>query len=482
MTSSNVLALGAIDLGCYGVALQPGFVLPRHLEVLVECLESIERGETKRLIVSMPPRHGKSLLTSTLFPAWYLGRHPDRQLIFASYGQELADDFGRKVRNLCADPRHRAIFPASALSNDSAAAHRFSTTAGGSYVAVGRGGAITGRGADLLLIDDPIKDREEANSATIRRQLQQWYAEVGFTRLQPGGAVVIISTRWHEDDLVGWLLQEHIADGWKVLCLPALAEAGDALGRAEGDALWPDRFPVGVLDAIKAQLGNGAFAALYQQRPVALEGAIFKREWWKYYRGRIQGERLVLSVDSAFKTGQQNDFSVITVWLEARNGYYLGDLWRNRVEFPELKRAVAALADKWSPVAVLVEDRASGQSLIQELRRDTRLPIKACSPERDKVSRAHAITPLVEAGKVFLPERALWLADYLDEMSSFPVGPYDDAVDSTVQALLYLRENQGWGSPCPPGTGSSITQPLTPYQRAELVELPEGYRPPVVRR
>ncbi len=438
-TEAEVSALARADFAAYIAAFWPKFQLPPHVELLVEKFEAVTRGEIRRLIVSMPPRHGKSETISVHGPGFYLGRHPDRSVIFSTYSQDFADDFGRKVRNLLANPLHRRIFPRSKVSEDSAAISKLSTTAGGGYFAVGRGSGITGRGADLLIVDDPLKDREEASSATIRRQLQQWYAEVAFTRLGPGGAVIIISTRWHEDDLPGWLMREHAAEGWEIVNLPAFAESGDALGRVEGEALWPGRFPASVLHQIKAQLGSAAFAALYQQRPAAMEGKIFKREWWKFYREAPAFDRVVLSLDTAFKAGASNDYSVATVWGEAKTGYYLLDMFRARVEFPELQRVAESLAAKWNPSSVLVEDKASGQSLIQSLQRETKLPVLPVKVSTDKESRAHACTPLVESGRVFLPDGAPWLADYLDEMSSFPAAPHDDMVDSTTQALNHMR-------------------------------------------
>jgi predicted phage terminase large subunit-like protein len=441
-TEMNLLALAREDLACYALANYPAFQLPRFLELVTNMLEAVERAEVKRLVLSLPPRHGKSLLASTYFPAWYLGRHPERYVIAASYGQELADDFGRRVRNTVQSPLHGAIFPESRLSDDSAAVHRFNLTASGAYFAVGRGAAITGRGAHLLLIDDPLKDAEEANSPTIRRSLQQWFSTVAFTRLMPDAAVVIIATRWHESDLCGWLLNEYAAEGWQALSLPAIAEANDPIGRAEGEPLWPERYPLQTLESIRRQLGSAAFASLYQQRPAPIEGRMFRREWWRFYSAPPASfTQIVMSVDSAFKTGQETDYSAFTIWGNTRSdGIYLLHAWRDRVEFPELKRKVKEFADQWRPNAVLVEDKASGQSLIQELKRDTNLPIIAVKVDKDKVTRAAAVTPLVEAGKVLLPERAGWLDDYLDELSTFPSAAHDDYVDSTTQALTRLSQ------------------------------------------
>lgn len=437
--TGQLLGLAREDLACYAAAQYPFFDMARHHELIVDRLEAVERGELKRLMIFLPPRHGKSLITSTIFPAWYLGKHPNDHVIFTTYGQELSDDFGRSVRNFALDPVHRAIFPGCILSEDSAAAHRFNTTQGGAYYAVGRGGPITGRGAHLLLIDDPIKDRDEANSETIRKSLHEWFASVAYTRLMPGGAIIIIQTRWHEDDLAGWLLREHASENWEVLSLPAVAEHEETF-RREGEALWPERFPLESLNRIRAVVGGPVWASLYQQRPAAIEGTIFKRHWWRFHRESPEFSEIVQSWDTAFKKGAENSYSVGTTWGLAENGYYLLSLWRGKVEFPELRRALIAMAEQWKPSAILVEDRASGQSLIQELRCASRLPILPVRVDSDKVTRAQAVTALIESGKVFLPESAPWLTEFMEELAAFPTGVHDDAVDSTTQALNYLRD------------------------------------------
>lgn len=456
-------ALAYQDLACYAIAQWPSFALARHHEQIVAKLEAVERGDISRLMIFLPPRHGKSLIASSLFPAWYFGRHPERHVIFTTYGQELSDDFGRRVRNFIVDDVHQAVFPNCRLSDDSAAAHRFNTTAGGAYYAVGRGGPITGRGANLLLIDDPIKDREEANSETTRKLLHDWYAYVAYPRLMPGAAVIIIQTRWHEDDLAGRLLREHTSEKWAVLSLPAIAEHDEGF-RQEGDALWPEWFPLEDLNRKRETVGGAAWASLYQQRPAAAEGAIFKREWWRSYSGLPQFSQIVQSWDTAFKKGAETSYSVCTTWGLAENGHFLLSVWRNRVEFPELRRTLIALAEQWKPSAILVEDRASGQSLLQELKSATTLPVLAIRADSDKLSRAQAVTPLVEGGRVFIPESAPWLRDYMDELAAFPMGNYDDAVDSTTQALNYLRERQVAAPFIFPGSGS------VEFDREELWE------------
>jgi predicted phage terminase large subunit-like protein len=443
--AARAIALAKDDLAVYCSLAWPRFEMAQHHRLVIEKLEAIERGEIERLMIFMPPRHGKSLIASTLFPPWYLGKHPDRRVIATSYGAELALDFGRRVRNAIVDPLHRRVFPHCAPSADSTAAHRFDLMNGGAYYATGSGGSVTGRGADLLLIDDPIKSDAQAYSAAERRSLQAWFEGVAYTRLQPGGAIVLIQTRWHEDDLAGWLLREHADDGWEVLSLPAIAEEDEGW-RREGEALWAKRFPLPKLAQIRAAIGGAAWQALYQQRPAAAEGAVFKREWWQYYIPAAlpaQFEQVVLSLDTAFKVGASNDYSVGLIMGVAQAGYYVLDVWRERAEFPELKRKVAMLAQRWNPTQVLVEDRASGQSLIQELQKESRLPIKPIKVDRDKITRANAVTPLVEAGRVFVSRSAPWLADFLDELSSFPAAVHDDQVDALTQALNHVRKPEG---------------------------------------
>ena len=315
-TAQSMLTLARADLACYCVAQWPQFELAAHHSILIDKLEAVDRSEIHRLMLFLPPRHGKSLLTSQFFPAWYLGRHPGRNIIFVTYGQELSDDFGRRVRNLVAAPLHLAIFPGCRLSEDSTAAHRFISNRGGTYYAVGRGGPITGRGADLLIVDDPIKDREESNSETVRRNLQEWFASVAYTRLMPGGAIVLVQTRWHEDDLAGWLLREHAGDGWQVVSFPAMAESDETFRRA-GEPLWPQRFSLEALQQIRQAVGSATWESLYQQRPVVAQGGLFKREWWRFYaNGRL--------VRESFRVGTRRSrrvrkviiqFAQLGVWL-----------------------------------------------------------------------------------------------------------------------------------------------------------------------
>lgn len=436
------------SLTSYAVYQWPSYRPAAHHHLIARALEDVERGKIRRLMICMPPRHGKSMLASEFFPAWYLGRNPDRYIIHATYAQELAEDFGRKVRNQLSDAAFGEIFPGVGVRTDSASAKRFNTTHGGVYYALGVGGPATGRGAHLLLVDDPIKGREEADSEKIRRKLKDWYTSVAYTRLMPNSAVVLINTRWHEDDLSGWQLREFAHEGWHVLSLPAVDQ--------DGAALWPSDYPLERLEQIKRTIGARDWSALYQQRPVPQEGGILKLSWLRRYNAapvEPEAYMVVQSWDTAFKPAQINDPSVCTTWLVTVRGYYLLDVWRGHADFPTLKRTAINLASRWKANAVLVEDKASGQSLIQELRalpaRDIPggkpVPVIAIEPENDKVSRANAISPLMEAGLVHLPERADWLVDFEAEIGTFPLAAHDDQVDSMTQALRWMRDHAARG-------------------------------------
>lgn len=425
----------------YCRAVYRSFSAPPHIVLIANALERVESGKLKRLVISAPPRHGKSVLSSTLFPAWYLGRNPASGIICASHAQVLANEFGREVRNLIASDDHRSVFPAARISQDSAAVHRFRTERNGSYLAVGLDTSLTGRGGKVLLIDDPVKDAEDAYSAAVQRRNRAWYASVAYTRLEPEGAIVFIGARWHPEDLIGWVLEEHAAEGWEVITLPAMAEEGDVLNRREGDPLWPARFDLAALERIKAVQGSNWWP-LYQQRPTAKEGAIFKRQWFGTYetppddRDVIQ---IVQSWDTAFKANETADYSVCTTWATTRTSYYLLDVWRGRVEFPRLLAITKELAAMWKPHALLIEDKASGTPLGQTLRASTPLPMIPVQVLTDKVARANVTTPLVEAGRVFIPRNARWLEDFLAEVCSFPASRNDDQLDSMTQALEYFR-------------------------------------------
>ena len=457
MDRSELDALAATaarkSLLAYAIGLIPAYECPPHLELLAAKLEAVARGEIKRLMVFMPPRHGKSNLASEIFPAWYLGRHPHHQVMFTTYGQDLADGFGRKVRNAVSDPRHARSFPESILADDSKSAQRFNTTDGGVYYAVGAGGAVTGRGADLLLIDDPLKNREEADSRLMRDKLWDWYASTAYTRLMPGGAVVLIQTRWHEDDLAGRLLNgdEH----WEVVNLPAIAEPGDMLGRQEGRPLWPERYGLDDLSRIRSTIGEREFIALYQQRPSPLEGALFRRDWIARGKAPRSGTRVAMGVDLALSTKTSADYTAIVIMARDEFGkLYVLDAVRERVDFPGALRLIRLMADKWSPKAIAIEQVAYQAVVVQELLRQTTLPIKGVTPDKDKVTRAQPLALRYEQGLVFHDGLPSW---FEDELLAFPQGLHDDSVDALVYAYQSVMTMTRFGG----DTGQLVTyEPL----------------------
>jgi predicted phage terminase large subunit-like protein len=405
---------------------------------MIAIVEALLRGSILRLALVLPPRHGKTELANILAPAFALGRNPREQIISASYGSELSEVWGRRTRNLLADPAYGAIFPQTKLSADSAAINRFETSLGGSYLACGRGGPITGRGASLLVLDDLIKDYQEGNSETICRSTIDWIQSTALTRLAPGARILAAGTRWSAKDPLAWLIEQ---PGWVVLHLPAISTGkDDPLGRSAGEALWPSRYPIGLLEEIRRDIGSRNFQTLYQGDVTAAQGAIFKRDWFRTYTVLPEKFiRIIQSWDCGFKTGHLNDYSVGITLGETSNGFYLLNLVRGKWEFPELLRVVKVQAEEWQPHEVLIEDRASGQSLVQELKNSTSFPVIPIKADRDKESRASAVTSYFESGRVFFPENAPWVADLQDELCAFPNGLHDDQTDALCQALNRLR-------------------------------------------
>ena len=409
----------------------PSYAANWHHHLLAEKLQGIVSGKLKRLMISMPPRHGKTELASIRFGPWYLGHNPTHKVVQATYAAEFAEENAKYSRNIVATPEFKNVF-GFGLASDSKAVSRWQTDKGGTYYAVGVGGPLTGKGANCLIIDDPHKNRAEAESPVMRKNVLDWFKSTAYTRLEKNGSVIVIMTRWHEGDLVGSLLKSN--EKWDYISLPAIAEE-DEKYRRQGDPLWSSKFDLAALNNIRETIGSREWISLYQQRPSAAEGEIFKREWWKFYRAVPIFEKIVHSWDTAFKKGLENDFSVCTVWGVAQNGYYLLYRWKKRVEFPELKRTVVSLFHQIPGHEILIEDKASGQSLVQELQRETKLPIIPYKIDGDKVARAYAVTPIIESGNVYLPEEADWLLDYIDTLAAFPNAIHDDDVDSTTQAL-----------------------------------------------
>ena len=428
----------------YAQHLQTSYLRPPHIEFLAEKLEAVERGDITRLAISMPPRHGKSELASNFFPSWFLGRNPDKYVIFSTYAQELADDFGRKVRNTMRDERFSQVFSNVQLDDTSQSARRFGTNKLGTYFAVGAGGAITGRGAHLLIVDDIIKGREDADSTAIRRSVTDWYKSVAYTRLMPGGRIVIVGTRWHEADLLGFVLEEATHEPWEVINLPAIADEDDQLGREQGEALWPEQFPLERLIEIKKTVGSREWAALFQQSPSAEDGNIFKRFWWQWWEDSEPPDCdfILQSYDTAFSSSRDADYTAVQTWgvfeKDDKPCAILLSCLNERLEYPQLREKAVDLYKRWQPDTVLIEKKASGQSLLQDLRRSG-IPVTDYTPDRDKVARAHSIAPMVESGQIYLPRGKYWADDFLNQCSSFPNGRRKDMVDAFTQAIIRLK-------------------------------------------
>jgi predicted phage terminase large subunit-like protein len=429
------------ELVAFCERMDPRYERARHSDTLVEHLEALERGDIRRLAVFMPPRHSKTYHTSERFPAWAIGRDPRRQIILASYAAELAERNSRIARNLLTDERWP--FPHARLAADSSAVNRWTTTAGGTVIAAGVGGAMTGFGAHILAIDDPVKGREEADSELMRERAWEWYTEVARTRLMPGGRIVLCQTRWHEDDLAGRILNSQGGAEWTVLDMPALS--------ADGSALWPAWFDVRALAEIRQDIGARSWSALYQQAPTPDEGGLFKRAWFqKTYTLPPDLVLRCLAVDSAFKTGIANDYSVLATWATNGHRFYPLDVWRRRVEYPDLKAEIIAKAVEVKPHAILIEDTAAGQSIIQELQRTTPLPVVAVKVTASKEARAAAASAYVQAGKVVVPAYEPWVEEWIEEHVAFPSGRHDDQVDTTSIALPWLAETVAQMVAAPP--------------------------------
>lgn len=406
----------------------PGYIEAGHHKLIAHRLEAVERGDIDRLMINMPPRHGKSELASRRFPAWFLGRHPTKSVIAASYNSDLAGDFGRQVRNIVASEEYTPLFD-TALAEDSRAANRWNTTQGGSYVAAGVGTAITGRGADILLIDDPIKDREEADSEVQRQKVWDWYTSTAYTRLAPKGRIIVIQTRWHEDDLSGRLLAEEAKGGdkWEILELPAIND--------DGEALWPEFYPLSTLERYRSVLPARDWSALYQQRPSPDEGEYFKREWFKFYTVAPNHLRTYGASDYAV-TAKGGDYTVhIVAGVDPDDNLYILDVWRSQSESHVWVEEFINLIARHKPLNWGEEQGQIIKSLgpfIDKRMRERRV---YCRREQmtsvaDKPTRCRSFQARAAMGKVYLPHNAPWVADLLGEMMNFPVGKHDDQVDA----------------------------------------------------
>lgn len=413
-----------------------------HHKVICDALMDVFHGKTKRLIINIPPRYSKTELAVINFMAWAMGRAPDSEFIHTSYSNTLAVNNSALAKQILLSETYQTIFPNIKLRQDSFAKGDWRTVQGGVVYATGAGGTITGFGAGktragfggAIIIDDPHKP-DEANSDTMRKNVLDWFSNTLESRTNsPETPIILIMQRLHENDLAGFLLGGGNGEKWTHVNIPAIDE--------DNQPLW--KFKHDLVDLKRLESANPYnFAGQYMQRPAPLGGGIFKTEWWRYYNAVPKIRRTIQSWDTAFKAKGTADYSVCTTWADCEDGYYLLDSFKQRMEFPELKRAALNLFEKYKPNGVLVEDKASGQSLVQELRRETNLPIVPIQIDSDKVSRAYAITPLIESGRVFLPETAHWLLDYVHSLATFPNGAHDDDVDSTTQALNYFARGGG---------------------------------------
>jgi predicted phage terminase large subunit-like protein len=420
-------------------------------DILAAKLEAVRTGRSRRVIINMPPRHLKSHLASVCFPAWCLGHDPSAQLLCVSYAQDLADKLSRDCRQIVASNWYRQLF-ATRLSAQRQAMSEFETTAQGCRLATSVGGVLTGRGADIIIIDDPLKP-EEALSRIQRQAANDWFDHTLYSRLNDTrtGAIILIMHRLHEDDLAGHVLAQ---EDWEVVCFPAVAEDDEVwmldseLGRQSfmrqrGEALHPERQPLATLEQIRRTIGEYNFAGQYQQAPSPLGGGMVKDAWFRSYAPNERPEkfdRILQSWDTANKASELSDFSVCTTWGIKGKDLYLLHVLRRRMEYPELKRAVCEQCAAFEASVVLIEDKASGTQLIQELIHEGVHAVTRYQPQADKVMRMHAQTAMIENGFVHLPKEAAWLAEYLHELTAFPKGKHDDQVDSTAQMLDWFKQ------------------------------------------
>jgi predicted phage terminase large subunit-like protein len=430
---------------------QTDFVTNWHVRVIAAKLAALRDGRVRRLIINLPPRHLKSLLASVAFPAWCLGHQPSAQILCVSYAQDLADKLSRDCRRIVASDWYRRLFR-TRLSPRHQAVPEFETTAQGSRVATSVGGVLTGRGADIIVIDDPLKP-EEALSQARRQAANEWFDHTLYSRLndKQKGAIVLIMHRLHEDDLTGHVLAQ---EDWEIVRFPAIAEADErhvidtlagprSFARRRGEALHGAREPLAMLEHIRRTIGEYNFAGQYQQMPAPLGGGMVKAAWFRHYLPDElppSFERIVQSWDTANKATELSDFSACTTWGVQGKDLYLVDVLRRRMEYPELKRAVREQYDRFRPSVVLIEDKASGTQLIQELIEEGLYAVTRYQPQSDKVMRMHAQTAMIENGFVHLPNTAPWLALYLHELTIFPNGKHDDQVDSTAQMLDWFKQ------------------------------------------
>ena len=436
------------DFMAYVKYVWPNFINGRHHEKMARAFEKVASGEVKRLIINMPPRHTKSEFASYLLPSWFLGKYPGKKIIQTSHTAELAVGFGRKVRNLVDSDRYKDIFPQVALQADSKAAGRWATNYAGEYFAIGVGGAVTGKGADLLIIDDPHSEQEATLAETnpeVYDKTYEWYTSGPRQRLQPGGAIVIVMTRWSKKDLSGQVLKaaaQRSGEEWEVIEFPAILPSGNAL--------WPEFWSIQELEALQQELPNSKWMAQYQQQPTSDVSAIIKREWWQVWEKDDPPfcDYIIQSWDTAFLKSERADYSACTTWGvfehpdssgKLQSNIILLNAFKKRMEFPELKEMAFQEYKYWNPDSTIIEAKAAGSPLIFELRA-MGIPVQEFTPSKgnDKIARLNAVADMFASGRVWVPNTH-WAEELVEEVASFPSGEHDDLVDSMTQALLRYR-------------------------------------------
>ena len=445
------------DLIAFCKHIDPQYVVGAHHRRLANLLMQIALGEKDRIAVSIPPRHGKSHLASTLFPAWFLGKFPDKKVLMVSHTTDLAVDFGRKVRNLIDSEAYKSIFPNVKLAQDSKSAGRWNTNFGGEYFACGVGSNIAGRGADLLLVDDPHSEQDLlAGNFEALEKAYQWFTFGARTRLMPNGRIAVIHTRWHQDDLIGHLVRDGAnnekADQYEVFEFPAIMEVPHpATGEMVQKALWPDKFNLDALERTKASMPAYQWNAQYMQSPTAEEAAIVKREWWQPW---VQEEPprcdyIIMTLDAAAEKNNRADFTAVLTWGVFSDDHLTGgaphiillNAINERVEFPELKDLALKEWKYWEPDSFIVEKKSAGTQLYQELRK-LGIPVQEFTPGRntgDKVARMNAIADILRSGMVWYPAGRRWAEEVIEQCVAFPYGSHDDMVDCTSMALARFR-------------------------------------------
>ncbi|WP_264374203.1 MULTISPECIES: phage terminase large subunit [unclassified Wolbachia] len=402
----------------------------QYIKVIADRLEAASAGEVKRIIFNMPPRSMKSMCISVAWPAWILGNQPTARIIVASYSQRLSEKHSLDTRCVMQSSWYRALFPEIELSKDQNTKYKFQTVQRGYRIATSVGGTLTGEGGDFIIVDDPLSSAQ-ALSETLRKRATNWFDQTLVTRLndRKKGVIVLVMHRLHQEDLTGHLLSK--PKNIRIL-----------YSREEGQLLYPLDGGKEEVETIKVELGSYAFAAQYQQNPLPLSSGIVKREWLKRYKNVPDNlSHVTQSWDTAVSTSNMSNFSVCTTWAKIDNKFYLLDVYRAKLEYPKLKEQVLSLAARWSPHAILIEAKTSGQQLAQELKANSHLPIIEIVPHDGKLTRFHQIVPIIESGKVFLPHQAVWLNDFEYEILMFPETRHDDQVDSTVQYLQWVRNS-----------------------------------------